>query len=565
MLESLRVKNLALLEEAQVEFHEGQNILTGETGAGKSLLLGAINLALGAKFDKDMLRHGAEFALVELTFRSKQERVTDCLRALDLPIDEEGEILLSRKLSATRNVYRVNGENISMKQVHELTQVLIDIHGQHDHQSLLFTKKHQEILDAYCGDALKKPLDQVATLYQEAKLLRQKIEAETLDSTALERQRAMAEYESQEIDAAQLKIGEDEELEKRFLILSNAQKIETSLKQALTYLSGDGENAANSISRSMKALNAVTSYDPQIASMEEELIQVEASLMDVTHALDRYAQELTFDHEEFTRIEQRLSVIEHLKNKYGPTPAHILAYLEQKQQELLKLADYETYMHSLKQSYLAKGEELTAACEVVSAIRRRVAKTLEKALQEAIFSLNFLTVDFEISIRRKEAITSQGFDEIEFLISTNPGESRKPLANVASGGELSRIMLAIKTVLASTDWIDTLIFDEIDAGISGKTAWKVSEQLHNLSKSHQVLCVTHLPQIAAMADHHFVIEKSATALSTITSIRPVDGEEEIQALARMLGGDQITAGAIDNAREMKQLAHEYKERQVGKT
>ncbi len=559
MLQSLHVKNLALMQETEVEFGRGLNILTGETGAGKSLLIGSVNLALGGKFDKDMLRKGADSALVELIFFDKGDKVAAKMRELELEPDEEGCVIISRKMQVGRSVFKINGETVTARQVKDLAEVLIDIHGQHEHQSLLNKKKHLEILDAYCGSELEAPMTAVESAYQECKKLQKALEEETMDEAGKAKEQSLAEFEYQEIEEAKLIVGEDEELEQRYRLMSNSKKITESLSESYRYTANDSETGAgSSISRALRALRSVTAYDGRLEELEQQLTDVDNLLADYNRDISEYLSDCEFDEEDFRTVEDRLNLINHLKGKYGHTIEEILEYGQSRQELLQKLSDYDAYMEGLQKKLRECEKKLDQACFAVSEIRKRNARQLTAKLTEALVHLNFLTVQFEVAVRPESQITAKGYDDVEFLISTNPGESIKPLGQVASGGELSRVMLAIKTVLAGKDEIDTLIFDEIDAGISGKTAWRVSEQLDTVAHAHQVICITHLPQIAAMADVHFVIEKSSTAENTITDIRKTDETESLGELARLLGSDELTEAALSNAKEMQAQAKQHK-------
>lgn len=560
MLRSLRVKNLALIRETEVEFGEGLNILTGETGAGKSLLIGSVNLALGGKFEKDMLRRGEENGLVELVFDCEEERLAEKLKSMDLEPSEDGTVILSRKLSSGKSICRINGETVTAKQVKELSELLIDIHGQHEHQSLLNKKKHMEILDAYAGAEFAECAGRVAALYHECTALEKKITEETLDDTSRSREQSLAEFEQKEIADASLQPGEDEELEQAYRKMSNSRKIAESLAESYQLSGNDAEDGAgNSLSRALRALRSVTMYDPALEQMEEQLAEVESLLSDYNHDVSEYMSDLEFDEEDFRSTEDRLNTINHLKGKYGNTIEEILRYKEEKEAYLEKLADYDAYMQKLNAEWEEKQALLKKACEELSEIRRKNAAVLTQKLKDALIGLNFLTVEFDIAVRPGQAITAKGYDDVEFLISTNPGESLKPLNQVASGGELSRVMLAIKTVLAGKDAIDTLIFDEIDTGISGRTAQKVSEKMAVIGRNHQVICITHLPQIAAMADEHFEIAKKTDHQITRTQIRLLNEEDSALEIARILGGAQITEHTMESAKEMKELARKKKE------
>ena len=559
MLVSLHVKNLALIEETEVEFGEGLNILTGETGAGKSILIGSVNLALGARFDKDMLRQGAESALVELMFTCPPENkeLREKLAELEIPLEED-TVLISRRMQPGKNVLRVNGESVNARQVKEVAELLIDIHGQHEHQSLLHKKKHLEILDAYAGPAALEVLSLVEERYREARRLREEMEENRLDQDALKREQELLAFEQQEIQDAHLIPGEDTVLEEEYRRMVNGKKIAEALGEAQAYAGNEDGGAGSSLSRALRCMRGVAEYDRQLAQFAQQLDQIDGLLSDLNRDMVQYQDSLTWDEEDFRRTEERLNLINRLKDKYGSSLEQILQAYEQKCQRLEKLADYDLYMQKLEQKSDKAQKALEQVCRKLTRIRRESAKALTEVLTEALRGLNFLTVQLQIRVQDGQSISARGWDEVEFLISTNPGEAVKPLAQIASGGELSRIMLAIKTVLASRDDIDTLIFDEIDAGISGKTAWRVSEQLDNVAHAHQVICITHLPQIAAMADRHFVIEKDARKDSTITRIRQLEGEENLQELGRLLGGDGMTEAVLGNAREMRQQALDHK-------
>lgn len=564
MLVSLHVKNLALIEETEVEFGEGLNILTGETGAGKSILIGSVNLALGARFDKDMLRQGAENALVELLFSCPpQERaLREKLQELEIPMEED-TVLISRRMQPGKSVLRINGETVSARQVKEVAELLIDIHGQHEHQSLLHKKKHMEILDAYGGQEAQEALAAAAQCHREMTRIAQERAKNILDQETLKREQDLLAFECQEIQEAALRPGEDEILEENYRRMTNGKKITEALDEVRQYAGNEEGGAGSALSRALRCIHGITEYDSRLEQMAEQLTQIDDLLSDCNRDMAQYSDTLVWDEQDFRQTEDRLNCINRLKDKYGSTLEQILQVYEQKCRRLEKLADYDLYMSELERKLSQAEEELSQACEKLTAIRRESAVGLTKVLTGALQGLNFLTVQLEIRVLDRQPITAKGWDEVEFLISTNPGEAVKPLAQIASGGELSRIMLAIKTVLASRDDIDTLIFDEIDAGISGKTAWKVSEQLNCVARAHQVICITHLPQIAAMADRHFVIEKTASEDSTVTDIRLLAGDENLQELGRLLGSDGMTDAVLGNAREMRQQALKHKTDRAG--
>ena len=560
MLVSLHVKNLALIDETEVFFGEGLNILSGETGAGKSIIIGSVNLALGAKADKDMIRNGADYALVELIFQIEDDVKKQILN-MELPVEEDNTLIIQRRIQPARSVCKVNGETVTAKQVKELAELLIDIHGQHEHQSLLHKKKHLEILDEYAGEKIAKLKNALKADYKQYEAVRKELEESSMDEEARKRELSMAEFEAAEIAEAALKAGEDEELEKTYRKMINGQKIVEALSVVYSCCGSEEEQgAANQIGRAIREIRTAASFDEEIEPIQAMLDDIDSMLNDLNHSVSRLMDGMEFDEQQFKETEERLNQLNHLKSKYGKTLEEVIAYGERVQEKLEKLSDYEMYKEQLEKQVQEAKEKVLKGCEKVSVLRAENAKKLAKQMKEALVDLNFLDVKFEIQVRpNEETIHADGFDEVEFMISTNPGEAIKPLGMVASGGELSRIMLALKTVLAKKDKTDTLIFDEIDTGISGKTAWKVSEKLGILGKEHQVICITHLPQIAAMADNHFLIEKTTDKEKTSTTIREVKEEESIRELARLLGSENITETALSNARELKEMAANTKQ------
>lgn len=558
MLQSLHVKNLALIEEAEVDFEKGLNILSGETGAGKSIIIGSINLALGEKIQKEMLREGDTEgetlpALVELIFRVTNEKQRAQLEALDV-FPEDDEVILSRKIVNGRGAAKVNAETVPASKVKEIASILIDIHGQHEHQSLLSKKKHLEILDDYATERLAEPKETLAECYHEYRRLLEELKEADVDVEERLREVSFLEYEVKEIEEAALREGEDEELEANFRRFSNGRRIVEAVNSAYGSTGADMDSASDMIGRALREISSVASYDGKLEELEQELLEIDNLLNDFNREISDYAGSMEFDEETFFRIEKRLDEINHLKSKYGSSIPEILEELACKQERLDKLKDYDCYLDGLKVDVAKAEKRLEAACATVSEIRRDYAVKLTAAVTEALKDLNFLDVRFEMEFGRTADYTANGFDDAEFLISTNPGEPLKPLGKVASGGELSRIMLAIKTVLADEDAVETLIFDEIDSGISGRTAQMVSEKMNVLGRNHQIICITHLPQIAAMADSHYLIEKSVQNQSTVSTIRRLKADESIDELARMLGGVEITETVRSSAREMKELA-----------
>ena len=558
MLVHLHVRNLALIEDIEVEFGPGLNILTGETGAGKSILLGSMQLILGGRSAKDMIRTGASSALVELLFQVENPRAEASLRELGVETSE-GQVLLTRKLMDGRSINKINGETCTVAQMKAAASCLLDIHGQHEHQSLLYQDKQLEILDIYGKEEIFPAKDQVQKSYKEYRDCKRQLDELDIDEEQRNRERAFLEFEINEIESAQLVSGEDEELEKRYRKLNNGRKILETL-QGVRDLTGyeSGQGAGESVGNAVREISRVTEYDTQLDSMSSALQEIDGLLNDFNRELASYVDDLNFDDEAFYETEKRLDTINGLKAKYGRTIEDIQEYCLKQKQKLENLDKYEERFHEAEENLKKSREELETVSYKLSVIRQKYSQMLTDKITEGLKDLNFLDVQFQITFRRRKEYTAGGFDDIEYEISTNPGESLKPLGKIVSGGELSRIMLAIKAILADRDQIETLIFDEIDTGISGRTAQKVSEKMAVIGRCHQVLCITHLPQIAAMADTHFEIEKHQKDNETITEIHPLEGDDSVRELARLLGGAEITQAVFDNAKEMKELAQVHK-------
>ena len=561
MLLGLHVKNLALIEEEEISFEDGLNILTGETGAGKSILLGSVNLALGAKADKSLIRTGADFALVELLFCVDNERQREKLRAMDIEPDEDGTVLIKRKIYPGRTQCSVCGETVTTHELRELSELWIDVYGQRENQRLLRREAQLQVLDEYAGEKAARLLPEVRTLYRDFRGKEETAAQEDLDPAARARETDLLTYEVNEIESAQLQKKEDEELESRYRTLSSFRRIDEALQNAEGLLQEGEESAAEQVGRAVRALSRIQGIDQALDEVIAQTCEVDALLSDAARAISDYHAGLSFDPQEFAALEERLDLINHLKDKYGGSLESIEAAMEQKRKRLEELSDYEALRkRQLLEAQQAK-DALLAACRRLTELRTKAAKEFQEKMKRELLELNFNQVDFRVEIKsREEQVSGNGCDSVIFYISMNPGEPVRPLDAIASGGELSRIMLALKTVFAGKDDIHTLIFDEIDSGISGQTAWKVAQKLGRLSADHQILCITHLPQIASMEEKHFLIEKTAENGRTTTHIRALDEEESSRELARMMGGERITETTLQSAREMKEMAREARQR-----
>ncbi|MBQ9607128.1 MAG: DNA repair protein RecN [Lachnospiraceae bacterium] len=560
MLISEKVKNLALIREAETEFGAGLNIITGETGAGKSLVIGSVELALGGKAKSDIVRHGEDEASVELVFETSSDHEREEIEALDIDIDEDDLVIMTRKIKDGRSTAKINGNTVNASVLKKAAFVLIDIHGQRDQMGLLAKRNLCRILDRYAGEAVSDPLVAVGEHYRKYKDIMDEIEQDISDPEELKRRQDLISFEVSEIEKAELKSGEDEEVESRYSLMKNSKRIAESLSAALGALSENvGGNASDYVGKASESLSGIQGIDDKTDSLIDQMSEVEALLGDLSIEIGDRLRSMEFSDEDFNETEQRLDLINHLKSKYGKTIEDIYETLDEKKAELQKIEDHDSYIEELNDKAKKERAALIRVCEKLSKIRKDAADRLQTQMKEALSDLNFENVDFRIDVNGDpEAPSSNGYDTVAFMISLNKGEKLMPLEDVASGGELSRIMLALKTVLADTDDIPTLIFDEIDTGISGRTAEKVAEKLSVLARRRQVIAITHLPQIAAMADHHFVIEKTSDDSSTETGVRELKGDEPLEELSRLLSGSAVTDAVRENAREMLALAKEFK-------
>jgi DNA repair protein RecN (Recombination protein N) len=552
---------MALIREAEVDFGHGLNIMTGETGAGKSIIIGSVNIALGTGNFRDYVTEDADYALVELVFDTESSRVCHMLKEKDIPV-EDGEIIITRKYKGGRSFSKVNGETVPVSFVRELAEELIDIHGQHEHQSLLYAKNHLQILDDFAGEDLKQKLalchEQHKAFVKARKLWREANSGESERAKELD----FLQFEYNEIEAAGLRPGEDEELETSYRRMVNGQKIMEALQETANLTGASGySGASDEVGRAVRSMNLAGTFDRELAELGSTLEDIESLLNDFNRGLSDYMDQFSFDEQELRETEERLDLINHLKTKYGNSIEQILRAKKEKAARIDILTNYESYKEERRRAFEQTEKVLNQTAQQITEIRKAYADQLAQKIKEALVDLNFLDVRFEIEFHALEDPTENGRDEICFLISTNPGLPLKPLGSVASGGELSRIMLAIKAVMADKDAVNTLIFDEIDTGISGRTAQKVSEKMALIAENHQVLCITHLAQIAAMADQHYIIEKKPANSKTVTNIGLLSEQESIQELARILGGARITDTVLDSAREMKELARNYKQSQ----
>ena len=578
MLQNVHLKNLALIKEADINLGRGLNIMTGETGAGKSIIIGSINMALGDKASHSFIRNGAEYGLVELIFDTNDERVSQILASYDIPF-EDNQVIITRKITPESSTAKINGEAVTLSRLREVTSLLVDIHGQHEHQTLLNPANHLTIIDEFAGSSIEAIKQELKENYSEYKKLRNEYRQFAQNPEELAKEISFLEFEIKEIDDAQLKANEDTLLEAEYKKLSAAQQINEGLMKLRNNFIDETGSIINRLSDGLRELNYLITIEPELKNFQTPMMDLDSIARDLGHDLSRFIDTHTFDAARYNEIHERLNDINRLKSKYGNSVEEILDYKEGLANKLSSIKNYARNKASIAAKMERIRSEVNILAQNLSDLRKSSALILEKRISDNLKDLNFLNVDFKINFSKTDKIYENGFDKVEFMISTNVGEPVKPLVKVASGGELSRVMLAIKASIADADHTETLIFDEIDTGISGITAQKVAEKMASLCHAenagnggtyqteqdaagnnpqhlngHQLICITHLPQIAAMADTHFVIEKSISDGSTISGIRKLSENDSVLELARLISGNIITQTTLKSAEEMKSAA-----------
>lgn len=558
MLTNIHIENYALIDCLDIDINEGLNIITGETGAGKSIILGAIGAALGAKINSDVIRAGEEYSFISVSFHINDADKLKALTELDAVDLSDGDIIVTRKILPARSVFKINGVTVSAAQVRSLSSLIIDIHSQRDNLLLLKTENQLKLVDSFGDDEFCKLMDRQKSLYEEYTECNSKLANIGDDASLREREISLLQYEIKEIEEASLTVEEDEELEEKFSKMSYLEKIRRGVAESLQSLESGDVNSIDLLGKAIKSLGDAINYDKDLVQIYDALKEAESILSDASGNLYSYIENNEMDEEEFARITNRIDLYNTLKRKYNGSVKGILEALDEKIERLDTLINSDEYITKLKDRINELIDEMNQVCQSLHDKRVGIAEHLQSLIMSEMTDLNFNNVQFLIEVRKNDTFSSNGYDSVEFLISLNSGEDVKPLKNIASGGEISRIMLAIKSVIADRDITGTMIFDEIDTGISSRTAQYVAEKMHNISKSHQIICITHLPQIAAMADTHFYVYKEVSDNKTITCMRELNEESQINELARFLGGSKITENVMENAKEMKQLANDYK-------
>ncbi|WMJ81870.1 DNA repair protein RecN [Clostridium sp. MB40-C1] len=560
MLLQLNINNFALIESLSISFDKGFNILTGETGAGKSIIIDAINFVLGGKFNKGLIRTGEEKTFVEAIFDVENKNTISLLKEME--IEFEDLVIISREtFKSGKSIVKVNGKSVLISQIKRLAETLINIHGQHENQDLLKSATHILYLDRLGEDKLKNDLIEYMKLYEKLLEIDRKIGELGVNSGEREKLLDFLNYQISEIDKANLKIGEDLELEKRYTILNNAEKISGSLGYAYNVLYNSNDNFVSvydSLNKVIKELRNVEDKIDTISSivnsLEEAYYNIEQNISDIRHIQEN----TSYDKNELDIINSRIFQIDTYKRKYGNSIEEILEYKNKITKQYNEMINSNEIIESLKKDREKICSKMRKIAKDIHIIRKSIATLLEDKIKSELEYVGLEKSIFKVSIKMEEEFYSNGCDKIEFLISTNPGQPIKPLESVVSGGELSRIMLGLKTVFVSKDEIPSIIFDEIDTGISGRTAQRVAEKMYLISKNCQVFCVTHLPQIAAMSDCHFLVSKEVKEERTYTNIKRISETKKEEEIARMIGGSEITDLTIKHSKEMIKLAHDRK-------
>jgi len=558
MLIQLNIKNFALIEEIKVEFDDGFNILSGETGAGKSILIDAIDYVLGGKFSKSLIRTGEEKTFVEAIFSIDNEFVKKELDELD--IEYEDIIIISREYTISgKSIIKVNGRSLIISQLKKIREKILDIHGQHQNQTLLDRGSHIIYLDNFIGEKIKEPLKKFNELREKLN----EIKAKILKINGNEDREKLIDYTKFQIDdikKGNLRVGEEEELKEEFNYLSNAEKINNSLKLSCELLNyrDDGNSVLESLSRVISELSSVEKNSQVIGEKKAVIEEAYYNIEEVSRELRDIAEDTVYDENKLEKINERIYEINGYKKKYGNTIEEVIEYFNKLKENYNELVNASEILKELEEEEKHVLNEMKTVGDTIHKIREEFSEILKESLLKELAYVGLEKSTMEIQVKLCENYNERGFDEVSFLISTNTGEPVKPLEKVLSGGELSRIMLAFKCVFADKDGISTLIFDEIDTGVSGAVAQRIGEKMYQVSLNHQVLCITHLPQIAILSDHHYFVSKSIRDNKTFTNIKILNKDEKIHQVATMLGGNEVTKATYENVKEMLKLSENKK-------
>ena len=553
MLNQLSVRNVAVIDKLDINLHDGVSVLTGETGAGKSIIIDSINMILGDRANKELVRYGTDKAVVQAVFDAPKS-VINILEENDIDVEDETVIITRQVTKEGKSVARINGMVVTLNILREISDRLINIHGQHDNQALLTPIRHITFLDAYADN--EEYINRYKGILSKKREIEKKISSLEMDEQEKMQRIDLLEYQVNEIKKASLEKGEEDDLREQRDIYTNAEQITKSVNEAYMNLyEGDEiQSAYDGISIAVNEISQISDLNPQLKSIYDTLNEIMYSLEDTAHEIKEFGETVEFDEQTLNEIEERLDLISRLKRKYGNSIEEILEYLKKAESELndIKLSDERT--NELKEELKNITKELKEKGNILTQRRENAAKVLEENIEKSLHELNMEKSKFKVSIENDGTFYDNGMDKVEFLISTNPGEPLKPLVKIASGGELSRVMLAIKSILADSDGVDTMIFDEIDTGVSGKAAMSIAKKLAVIAKNKQVICITHLPQLTAMADNHYLIQKNTDGEMASTTLKELDEEGRELELARIIDGGEVTELALSHAKQMLENA-----------
>lgn len=553
MLNQLSVRNVAVIDKLDINLHDGVSVLTGETGAGKSIIIDSINMILGDRANKELVRYGTDKAVVQAVFDAPKS-VINILEENDIDVEDETVIITRQVTKEGKSAARINGMVVTLNILREISDRLINIHGQHDNQALLTPIRHITFLDAYADN--EEYINRYKDILSKKREIEKKISSLEMDEQEKMQRIDLLEYQVTEIKKASLEKGEEDDLREQRDIYTNAEQITKSVNEAYMNLyEGDEiQSAYDGISIAVNEISQISDLNPQLKSIYDTLNEIMYSLEDTAHEIKEFGETVEFDEQTLNEIEERLDLISRLKRKYGNSIEEILEYLKKAESELndIKLSDERT--NELKEELKNITKELKEKGNVLTQRRENAAKVLEENIEKSLHELNMEKSKFKVNIENDGTFYDNGMDKVEFLISTNPGEPLKPLVKIASGGELSRVMLAIKSILADSDGVDTMIFDEIDTGVSGKAAMSIAKKLAVIAKNKQVICITHLPQLTAMADNHYLIQKNTDGELASTTLKELDEEGRELELARIIDGGEVTELALSHAKQMLENA-----------
>lgn len=563
MLVELNIKNFAIIEDLKVNFTKGLNIITGETGAGKSILIEAIGIILGSRSNREFVQTGYDKAVLEGVFYIEDlTSIRPFLEEYSIDVDDDNLLIITKEIYLNSpSLSRVNGRNLNLSMLKNLTKKLVDIFGQHEHQSLLDISNHQILVDSFGDEELLDLKSKIKLYYEELMAEKKKLKDFTMDSGERDREIDILRFQVQEIDDAKLTSKDEYDIENEHRKLSNINEISRGIEGALAYINDDNYNfqgVLNLINKSISLLNGAKKFDNKIEDWCKRLEGINYELQDLNRELFNYLENVDVDQERLNFLNERINLVNKLKKKYGNNIDSIMDFREKSKEKLEKLLDFEREFEVTNKRIVELEDKLVKHSKELSNIRKKIAKILEVKVKEELNALNMKKVDFSVNFGKGTEFSSEGYDKIEFLISTNPGEGLKPLSKIVSGGEMSRIMLAFKRILAIYDQIPTMIFDEIDTGISGRTAQIVGEKIYEISKDHQVICISHLPQIAALADSHFTINKVVSENKTKTIVHKLSDTGRIEEMARLLGGVDLTDTTLKHAAEMIEMSEKLK-------